>query len=284
MKLCDSKLIMFEGIPGSGKSTMAKRIYQHLDINGIKTNLYSEGCDHPVDLAWHAYFTRDKFRRVLNKYSEQSEQIYRCAIIEDNYVLVPYRKIIFDSIDSDLMRYLESQEVCYSTTPVVTHKVFTQIFQRRWKSFAESSVLRNNVSIFESAFFQHHIHDLMRLYDEERGTVIKHLEAIIKEVSELKPVLFYLTQSSVKDTLLRICKQRSTAEKDTLNGFISFVENSKYGMNNNLIGLDGVIKFWEERKNIEFEAICKLPLTTYVIDNSDYDWDKVFDKIVDILS
>lgn len=284
MKLCDSKLIMFEGIPGSGKSTMAKRIYQHLNINGIKTSLYSEGCDHPVDLTWHAYLTRDKFNKLLIRHKEQSEQIYRYSIIEDNYVLVPYKKIKFDSIDSDLKKYLKSHEVCYSNIPVVSHVVFTEIFRRRWKSFSERRVLRNDVSIFESAFFQHHIHDLMRLYDVEKATIIKHLEAIIKEVSELKPVLFYLTQSSVKETLMRVCKQRSTAEKDTMNSFISFVENSKYGINNNLVGLNGVIKFWEVRKSIEFEAISKLPLTTYVIDNSDYDWDKVFDKVIDILS
>lgn len=43
---------------------------------------------------------------------------------------------------------------------------------------------------------------------------------------------------------------------------------------------DESIEFWTWRKNLELKAIDKLPIKSYIIDNSNYDWDSVFEKIV----
>ena len=45
-----SKLILVEGIPGSGKSTFAQKIADCYSTRGPKTNLYTEGDYHPADL------------------------------------------------------------------------------------------------------------------------------------------------------------------------------------------------------------------------------------------
>jgi adenylylsulfate kinase-like enzyme len=46
--LKQSKLILVEGVPGSGKTTMAEFVHQWLDRNGIRSRLYGEGSlDHP---------------------------------------------------------------------------------------------------------------------------------------------------------------------------------------------------------------------------------------------
>lgn len=283
MILNGSRLIMFEGIPGSGKSTLAKRVHEYLSSNGIKTTLYSEGCDHPVDLTWHAYLTKNEFYSLTSKYIEHADQICKNSIIENDYILVPYRKLCFDPQENELIKYLEAHEICYNNNATVSIEIFTKVFRKRWEQYAHCSLLKDEITIFESAYFQHHIHDLMRLYMPGNTIIIEHLETLLKEVEELKPILFYLTQSSVKETLLRVWKQRSTPGKDSISQNTRFVENSAYGRANNLTGLDGAIQFWEDRKHIEFKAIDKLPLKTFVIDNSDYNWDKVFDKIIKIL-
>jgi hypothetical protein len=82
---------------------------------------------------------------------------------------------------------------------------------------------------------------------------------LIKEITALNPVILYLTQSNVRETLLRKWKERGKE------------------------GSDNEIHFWEHRKQIEFDAMSKLPAKIYVIDNSDYDWDKVYDIVVNIL-
>ena len=143
---------------------MAKRIYEYLRNKGIKATLYNEGCDHPVDLTWHAYLTKDEFDKLISKYTEQAEEIYSYSIIENGYVLVPYTKFGLAPYENDLTRYLKAHEVCYGNTPSVFIEVFTRVFCKRWERYASKIALKDEINIFESAYFQHHIHDLMRLY------------------------------------------------------------------------------------------------------------------------
>ncbi len=50
----NTKLILVEGIPGSGKSTFARRIAGHYQALGQTVRLYNEGDYHPADVAWNA--------------------------------------------------------------------------------------------------------------------------------------------------------------------------------------------------------------------------------------
>lgn len=46
----DSKLILIEGLPGSGKSTTARLVHEILMQKGIESELFCEGdLDHPAD-------------------------------------------------------------------------------------------------------------------------------------------------------------------------------------------------------------------------------------------
>ena len=49
-----TKLILLEGIPGSGKTTFARKIAEWFRRMGITVNLFSEGQSHPADLGWNA--------------------------------------------------------------------------------------------------------------------------------------------------------------------------------------------------------------------------------------
>lgn len=55
-----AKLIIVEGLPGSGKSTTAQIIYDILKEKGISTEFYCEGnYNHPADFDGVAYFNVD---------------------------------------------------------------------------------------------------------------------------------------------------------------------------------------------------------------------------------
>lgn len=45
-----TKLILFEGIPGSGKTTTSQLVHSYLREMGLTTKVYIEGSDHPIDL------------------------------------------------------------------------------------------------------------------------------------------------------------------------------------------------------------------------------------------
>jgi len=276
---------MFEGVPGSGKTTITKRVHEYLINKGIRTTFYSEGCDpHPVDLTWHAFLTNDEYENIIDKYNEQANRLHKHSIFEDGYALVQYRNINSFYFDGELLKYLKAHEVCYSNTPVVSMETFTAIFRNRWRQYAGGKNLKGDVTILDGAFFHHQIHDLMRLFAPEKKLIIRHLELLIKEVEELKPVLFYLSSPDIKECLLRASEDETTLERNTMDNFISFAEHSKYGEINNLFGLDGAIQFWGYRQSVEFEAMNELPLKSFVINNTNCDWDSVFHSIVNILN
>ena len=108
---------------------------------------------------------------------------------------------------------------------------------------------------------QHQIHDLLRNYRSDNTAIFKHMEFLLSEFHTFNPVLFYISQSDVSDSLKRIARLRG---------------KPKYGTNES-------IAFWQNRKQIEYQLMSKLKLRSYVLDNTDCNWDKIFNAITNIL-
>jgi len=47
-----AKLILVEGIPGSGKTTFARKIAEWYQHRGLTVNLFTEGQSHPPGRPW----------------------------------------------------------------------------------------------------------------------------------------------------------------------------------------------------------------------------------------
>ena len=60
-----NRLILVEGIPGSGKSTISKKIRDFLVSKGLDVVLYNEGDLHPTDMAWNALLSKEEYDNVI---------------------------------------------------------------------------------------------------------------------------------------------------------------------------------------------------------------------------
>lgn len=67
------RLILVEGIPGSGKTTLANKIKDYLENKGLTAVLFNEGDAHPADLSWQAYLTTDEYNQLLLDYPDHKE-------------------------------------------------------------------------------------------------------------------------------------------------------------------------------------------------------------------
>lgn len=91
ISVINTKLIIFEGIPGSGKTTTSQLLHKCFLENGIDSNIFIEGCEHPIDLPFYAYLSLSEYDAIILKYHEQAEWLQRNSIVEDDYVLSPYK-------------------------------------------------------------------------------------------------------------------------------------------------------------------------------------------------
>ena len=63
-----TKLILIEGIPGSGKTTIAQKVAERYRNRSRSVNLYLESEAHPADLGWSACVPAKQYNGILEKY------------------------------------------------------------------------------------------------------------------------------------------------------------------------------------------------------------------------
>ena len=114
-----------------------------------------------------------------------------------------------------------------------------------------------------------------------RSRIETYMLNLIETAMNLNPVMFYLNAPNISEHIRRLGEDRvnEKGEKDWLSQVTLYTENSPYGRKHNLKGFEGIIKGFEKRKQIELNLIKKLPLKTYVIENPDYNWDEVWQKV-----
>ena len=271
-----TKLILVEGIPGSGKSTIAKNIGEYLSANGIKTKVYTERQLHPVDLAWCACIPIEYYNSVISKYPQYQNAIRENTHFENNSAIVAYTK--FTIKDPEFFKLMESYKIFNGR---VGFDVFSSLFLKRWANFSMQAENWDDITVFECAYLQNQLCELIYFHNMDQNNIGKYLLALIDTVRNINPIMFYLNQPNISEHIRRIADQRVNAngEKEWLEKVILYTENSPYGKMNNLKGYSGVVQSFEIRKQIELNLIKKLPITTYIINNQNYDWDDVWNQI-----
>ncbi len=130
-----TKLVLVEGIPGSGKSTIAKKIHAHFRENGFNSRVYNEGDLNPADLSWHACLPVAEFNNLLNEYPLEKDAILTQTVFEDDYAIVAYTKI--QTENKDLYPLFERYEVFDNRVPF---ELYRDLHFRRWSDFGKKAM------------------------------------------------------------------------------------------------------------------------------------------------
>ncbi len=255
----DCKLILVEGLCGTGKSTLAERLHQYLVQQGRSSCFFDEGAEgHPASLNWHAFFREEDYKQFLERYSITANEIRSRAIKDGSNYLLPYRGVKEFSELNALYAELRSRELCWTDSPNASLSEFTYLIQRHWARFAELASTTDTTFVLEAVFFQHQIHDLLGHYEASDGQIEQHIQGIANQIITMKPVLIYLTQPSVREQQVWISSIRSKPHFAT----------------------EQNIKFMENRARIELSLLDALPFPTHLIENVNLDWEDVFCKML----
>lgn len=255
----NTRIIIFEGIPGSGKTTTSQLLHRYLMVNGIDSRIFIEGSKHPIDLPFHAYLSSNEFKELLFKDPLQADRLREHSIIEEDYALIPYEASGKYSWSEAFVEYLRSKEFCYSSKAVVPFFRFKEVFHRRFEQFVSSAIGEETVTIMESVLFQHQIHDINRLYPRiDEVDIVSYIRELACILGPLNPLLFYLSQSDVKEALEHTARIRSKPRWSNTE----------------------TIEYYIQRKNTELNVINHLPFRSVIVDNTDQNWDNMFETIL----
>ncbi len=275
----NSRLILVEGIPGAGKTTTARKIKEKLIDEGKEAILYEEGMSHPADMAWNACLKEDEYNDFIKKCSEMWEgskksiskeelisRIQRQTRIEDNNVILAYTKIDFpEDCYWSLIGDVASKEICDGRKSL---DEFRDIHLRRWSKFAEQALLNDNIYIFECAFLQNHIFELLGVYEKSDEEIYLYLKSLLETVKSLSPSIVYIEPSSVEDIIIQAANESKSPEgsrPDWIDEVANWVSNMNFGKSHNLKGIEGVFYFCKERLRIDKLMIEKLNVSVTII-------------------
>ncbi|WP_196048670.1 hypothetical protein [Clostridium saudiense] len=275
----NSRLILVEGIPGVGKTTTARKIKAKLIEEGKDVILYEEGMSHPADMAWNACLKEEEYNDFIKKCSKMWEvskksiskeelisRIQRQTRIEDNNVILAYTKIDFpEDCYWNLIGDIASKEICDGRKSL---DEFRDIHLKRWSKFAEQALLNDNIYIFECAFLQNHIFELLGVYEKSDEEIYLYLKSLLETVESLSPSIVYIEPSSVEDIIIQAANERKSPEgsgPDWIDEVANWVSNMNFGKSHNLKGIEGVFYFCKERLRIDKLMIEKLNVPVTII-------------------
>jgi hypothetical protein len=263
-----SKLIVVEGMPGAGKSTTAGFIKEHLDSLGVPARLYREGdLDHPADFESVARLDRAGYAALLARYPVQAGILERDVRASGDDRFLPYRKMQIEhgaALPDDLFADLARHDVY--ELPAAD---YCRLSAERWAEFAAAAERDDAVTVFECCLIQNPLTVLLAAHDASADFAGAHVRRLAETVRALNPAVIYLYQRDLRATLQRAAAER---RREWLESVIGYLTGQACGRARGLSGFDGMVRFYEDRRAVELALLHRLPASTLVLDNSDFDW------------
>lgn len=258
-----ANLILVEGIPGAGKSTTARKIEQRLRAQGAKVRCFQEGELHPCDLAWHACVPASVYRDLFSTFEEHRDALEHYTPRQGATAYVAYTKLELGP-DHPLFTALKRYEPYRGS---VSLNEFKALHLSRWCTFAERVKGDEVTYIFECAYFQNHVTELMLTYQEPAESIAAYMQALIETARPLKPHLIYLSPTDIAWVIDHAANERKSEHpgwKDWFDQVIDYIKDSDYGKANRTTGRTGVLEFFERRRRLELDIIEQLPTECHV--------------------
>lgn len=256
-----------EGLQGAGKTTFVQRLSENL----TDYKVFHEGDLSPIELAWCAYVTEEQYNNILRDYPSLQEEIKAKTVIENEHRIICYTQILTDV--PNFHRNLEKYEIYNGN---LSREAFENAIFGRFKKWSGEG------QIFECSIFQNIIENQMLYLMMADGDILdfyKKLQTILAD----KPYrIIYLDMDDISKEIDIIRKERSDNEGNELwfPLMIRYMEESPYGKEHSLIGLEGLLEHLERRRTLEHQIIDEIfKEKTIVVKAKNYIIDEILERL-----
>lgn len=258
-----TKLYIFEGVPGSGKTTSAKWLKSRL---GENSKLFLEGDpQHPADYESVACLTEEQ----LNAIGQECPSVRSMATRKGERYYISYGSLYEN--DKELFERLKAFDVY--ELPV---EGYVEVALEKWKEFVEQAKSGAHEYILECCYLQNPFTFLLAKHNCSKEIIFNFLNKITNVITELDPVIVYFEQDNVAENLEKIRQERPVEWFDFITWYYT---GQEYGIERGLSGVSGVLHFLQERKQYEKEFLSGVSVRSLIINNTNADWDNIHDRL-----
>ena len=248
-----------EGLQGAGKSTLLQNLSEKLQDHSV----FREGDYCPVELAWCAYVTDEQYQSILQTYPDLKEEIVQKTVEEGNNKIICYTQILTDT--PGFHKDLEQYEIYNGN---LNKEAFEQVILDRFAKWTGEK------QIFECSIFQNIIENQL-LYLCMTEEEIMSFYRKVKQVLDNKEFqILYLDVEDIQNAIEIIRKERSDENGNELwfPLMIRYIEESPYGKEHHLKGMEGLLTHLKRRKVLEHRIIDEIfSEHTIMLKSKDYD-------------
>ncbi|MBR0132549.1 MAG: hypothetical protein IJM14_05645 [Lachnospiraceae bacterium] len=248
-----------EGLQGSGKSTLVTRLSEKYPyLTPVREGDYS-----PVELAWCAYVSREKYEEILEKYAAIRNEIEEKSHAEGNRMIICYTQIITDI--PGFHKDLEQYEI-YNNR--VEYDEWKHIILDRYRGW------NGDGQIFECSLFQNIVEDMLLFRNASDEEILDFYREIKEALSDKEFRILYLETKDIPKSIGIIRKERSDEKGNELwfPLMMGFFDESPYAKAKGVSGEEALYEHFANREELELR-ICRevFPDRVKVMESKNYD-------------
>lgn len=273
------RLIIVEGLPGAGKTTVSKIINEYLNNKNMDCRYFQEGdLDHPADYDGVSYFKKEDFVEKLKIFNKKISLFKKVSYQDKKGIYIFYaknREFLETSLPDEFFNLIKDNDI-YN----LKFSLHKKLVMNKWRNFSKNALKDNYKYIFECCFLQNPITIGKIKENKPLNSIYKYINNLNLIIEPLDPLLIYIDQKNVKKSFDKIFKERDSNWKSF---FIDYYTSNKFARENNIKGINGVIKILKKRKKWELDIISRLNIESKIVDNSNYEKSEILKQLSKII-
>lgn len=276
-----TKLILLEGIPGSGKSRAGAYLQSFLEKAGSPVCFWREGdFDNPADFEGVACLNSHQYRNLLLRHPEEAGLLQEQLVIRGDDHLIQYRKLQQLHPEHTLPRLIVELSG-YDVYDGLPMESYCRLALQRWQDFVRSVGHSDGITLLECCFLQNPLTVMLARHNANPEVAQAHVMKIARIIEPLAPLAIYLRPREVRAALQRIRAERPREWADFVTWYLT---GQAFGKAHHLEGYEGVIRFYEMRQSLELELLRVVPTPSLVVEHTGIEWDHCYSEIMAFVS